>query len=681
MESDKSDKSDTYKKEQAWKDIFKRIADNVKKIKESYAQSEIVRSQFTKQIDAHQHCFKYCLDFYKAHSKDRKLLKLMHELADNLRGLLLTHRNFIQVKSNSLEQDLQKLINGMEKVGIEKADQAGLNELTILEQQSQDIIKTFTDGGGLAGEIKSANISINKAMTLYWPFLAELNAIKAKEKIKTEDIELKKIKIKKILDRLKKPTAIDIDTIELVHGIERQQDGYISFCRRVNKEHQDLAGIKLGELRQYLPQILPFLLQDSFFSVNASYRAAPYIAKDAAGKEITGLPSPWRKEVRLRYLNACYCDMDCYKTGLKWADGVREILQAQDDNIIPPASIIGRSGRGLYLLWLLTSERQGAQQRAFPQEIELYKQINKAIGWKLNKYQPRLAVDKNAHDAARILRVPGSVNTKIEGKKNQVIFQIQITSGGRVPVYTLKDLAKELDIPIMPFTSDMELSLPHLKPIISRGSAPARRQGKIATGQYRLNDLLTIAQYQSGFKKGKRWKSISYYCYFAKAAGYTLSDIQAQARQLAEQCRPAYPSEKNDTPVDKIVKDIWIKYTPQFNSDYLANFFDITPELAEELSLKSIIPAQTREQRKNQPSKQKAEQIKRRDIINQVVSKRPGNIPSLRKLQAILESKGVIAGLMTIRRDLAAIKKLLSESVSFSLPYRGGGEERGDVRE
>ena len=665
MESDKSDKSDTYKKEQTREDILKRIADNVKKINESYAQTKIEFSKFNERLDAHHYCFKHCLDFCKYHSKDRELLKLMHEIADELRGLMAAHRNHIQPKLNLFKQQRQDLINE-----VTKTETAGLNELSIMEQQLQDIIETFIiDGLCLKSEIKSANISTNDSMTKFWPFLAELNAIKKKEKSKA--------KIKKILDRLKKPTAIDIDTIELVHGIERQQDGYISFCRRVNKEHQDLAGIKLGELRQYLPQILPFLLQDSFFSVNASYRAAPYIAKDAAGKEITGLPSPWRKEVRLRYLNACYCDMDCYKTGLKWADGVREILQAQDDNIIPPASIIGRSGRGLYLLWLLTSERQGAQQRAFPQEIELYKQINKAIGWKLDKYQPRLAVDKNAHDAARILRVPGSVNTKIEGKKNQVIFQIQITSRGRVPVYTLKDLAKELDIPIMPFTSDMELSLPHLKPIISRGSAPARRQGKIATGQYRLNDLLTIAQYQSGFKKGKRWKSISYYCYFAKAAGYTLSDIQAQARQLAEQCRPAYPSEKNDTPVDKIVKDIWIKYTPQFNSDYLANFFDITPELAEKLSLKSIIPAQTREQRKNQPSKQKAEQIKRRDIINQVVSKRPGNIPSLRKLQAILESKGVIAGLMTIRRDLAAIKKLLSESVSFSLPYRGEGRGEG----
>lgn len=440
-------------------------------------------------------------------------------------------------------------------------------------------------------------------------------------------------------------TEIDIDTIELIHGIERHQDGYVSFCRKINKEHQDLAGIKVSELRQYLPEILPWILKDSYFSVNASYRSAPWINR------VTGLPSPWRKEIRLRYLNACYCDIDCYKAGLDWSNAVQIILQAQDKNIIPPSSIIARSGRGIYLLWLLTSERLGAQQRAFPQEIVLYKQINKFIIRRLAEYESKLNPD-HIHDAARILRVPGSIHTKAN---QQVNYLIQVTGGGRMPVYTLKDLAKTFNIPMIPLPTESNITWK--RQIKNRGSVPAKRQGKIATGNYRMSDLLTIAQHREGFKKGKRWKSISYFCYFAKASGYTLKDIEKQAYEIAKKCKPAYPSEKNDTPVSDIVKNIWIKYTPRFNNDTLADFFKITPELAEELNLHSIIPSQTAVKRKNEPSQQAKNRQERKKVLKDILNKRPGNRPSLRKLKLMLENEGISTNKDTIRKDSTDIFK------------------------
>lgn len=461
-----------------------------------------------------------------------------------------------------------------------------------------------------------------------------------------------------VIDVLNKDTIeIDLDTIELIYGIEREQDGYVSFCRKFNDEHQDLAGIKISELRQWFPQIQRWLLKDAYFSVNAAYRAAPYI------NSLTGLPSPWRKEIHLRYLNACYCDIDCYKGNLKWSEGVQLVLQAQDDNIIPPASIIGRSGRGVYLLWLLTSERLGAQQRASPQEIELYKQINKAIIRNLDKYKPDLSIDKQAFDASRLLRIPGSMNTKAE---EPVVFMVQVVRGGKVPVYTLAQLAEKLEIPVV-------LTLPapsktYLRAITNRGSAPGRRQGKIATGNYRLSDVLTIAQNQGGFKQGRRWKSLSYFCYFAKAAGYAFSDIQKQAGELAKNCQPSYPSETNDTPIAEVVKHIWVRYTPRFNNDYLARFFDVTPELAEELALHSIIPASIASKRAKELPPQTKTRTARRKIIKRIIHQRPGNIPSLRKLKARLEHEGLNTNIETIRKDL---KTVLFEikTVKKPLPY------------
>jgi len=457
-------------------------------------------------------------------------------------------------------------------------------------------------------------------------------------------IKIPKNKVVEILN--KKKTEIDIETIELIHGIERQQDGYISFCRKINKEHQDLSGIKISELRNYIPELLPYLLQDSYFSINASYRSAHWKSK------ITGLQGSTRKEINLKYLNACFSDLDCYKSGLDWSEAVSIILKAQDENLIPPASIIARSGRGIYLLWLLTSERLGAQQSAFPREIELYKQINRVLGRTLNAYNSKLNWDNVAISGSQILRIPGSTHTQA---KQQVNFLIQVKSGGVVPVYTLKTLAENLLIPIKPIPDNPDNF--YLRQIKNRGSYPERRQGKIAIGNYRLKDLLTISEYCGGFKQGKRWKSISYYCYFAKSAGHTLSDIQNKAYELANKCIPKYPSEPNDTPVNEIVNGIWLGKTRKFNNNFLADFFDIDSSLADKLNLHSIIPIETLEKRKSEPSRQETERKKRRELIRQIIDKNPEVKPTLVELRIMLKNHGLKAGIQTIWRDLQAVIK------------------------
>jgi len=331
------------------------------------------------------------------------------------------------------------------------------------------------------------------------------------------------------------------------------------------------------------------------------------------------------------------------------------VLQAQDENIIPPASIIVRSGRGIYLLWLLSSDRQGAQQRAFASEVVLYKQINRALIATLNDYDSRLRADMQASDAARILRVPGSEHTKAE---QPVVAQVQVVGGGQVPVFTLKQLAEFYHLPVTPRLP--ERSTQFLKPIKNRGSCPARRRGAIATGHYRLSDLLAIAQASGGVAQGKRFVSIRYLCQFARAAGYTLSDIQGAAAEFAQTCRPSYPSEESDAPVSEIVKRAWIEGRGhKLSNDALARFFQVTPELADELNLRSIIPQAVKDARDAEPSPRSQAQVRRREIVRGMIAEHPGRVPSIRSIGRKLDAADLHASTRTISRDLQAVIRSL----------------------
>lgn len=434
----------------------------------------------------------------------------------------------------------------------------------------------------------------------------------------------------------------DISKLELIHGLERQQDGYIGFCSKVNDKHHDLAGVRIDRLREYLPGILDFILEDSYFTVNASYKVKPYKSK------LTGLPAPERQEIYLRYLNATYADLDFYKAGgLDWGDMLAIIAKAQDAGRLPPASIIGRSGRGAYLLWLLTSERQGAQQRAFPEEIQTYKQINKAIIERLDAIDKRLGAD-HIYDAARILRIPGSTNTKAQQK---VEFIIQVVKG-TIPVYTLNALSCFFGLPPAQFYQIIHDDSFFGRAIKSRGSCPRRRLGREASAKYRLLDITTISAHIGGFPQGRRRKLLIKFVQIAKTAGYPYSKIFGDLKGLAAQCRPPYPSDPNDIPLQKLMDEIWLQPTRRFLNWKLAKDFDVTPEMAEELQLRSIVPETVQERRKEQISEQEQKRNERRAAIKEILEDSPAAKPSLRRMLALLSEQGIETNIETIRKDM-----------------------------
>jgi len=105
-------------------------------------------------------------------------------------------------------------------------------------------------------------------------------------------------------------------------------------------------------------------------------------------------------------LNAFYCDIDFYnEKSLKHmtAHQVLEILRGKYfDKVVPPPNLIISSGRGLNLFWVI--EPVPATKKAF----NMWRKLQDKF---LELLLP-LGADANSIDAARIFRIPGSLNSK-----------------------------------------------------------------------------------------------------------------------------------------------------------------------------------------------------------------------------------------------------------------------------
>jgi len=127
----------------------------------------------------------------------------------------------------------------------------------------------------------------------------------------------------------------------------------------------------------------------------------------------------------VKRLNALYIDIDCYKVSKTKEQVLYELEQDYFGHSIPVPTFIIDSGRGLYLIWQI-NEGAEALPRWNRVQKYLYEQL-KALG-----------ADSSALDAARVLRVPGSVNSN-NGEKVKIIEFNNVK-------YTLHEIIHEYSI-------------------------------------------------------------------------------------------------------------------------------------------------------------------------------------------------------------------------------------------
>lgn len=482
-----------------------------------------------------------------------------------------------------------------------------------------------------------------------------------------------------LVDRLAAKTGgFDLASVEAIH---RDLDAFVGFGRkpqapRIGKDGkqilwENLFSIPVSSLRLLKPEMAALIAgEDTYITVNDYHRAAPW------ANRLTGLPDVWRTEDRLRRLCACYVDLDVGRPAsekpeqrLTWREAMAEAGKLMCSGVLPQASLFARSGRGLYILWLLRDEKDSAMApRSSPNKIVTYKQINRALQDRLS----HLAPDPVAKDAARVLRTPGSYHTG--AKKDAQYIQVDESRPG--PLYTLKELAEMLDV------RTTKVSLPDgtrkmvlAEVVIYRrqtkrpGTAPKRGRGPKVLAAKRAQDIVTIEANLGGFKHGIRRLTLTIYGGFLRESGASPSEILKALQAMAENCQPSYPSEENDTPVKTIVENIQ-KFKPRFwRDEKLLKLWGITPDNEWEFDLLTILSAEVRERRKTTmggkdpsgPVAYKSERSwtkrNRRALIRYIVENNGGSLlpGGAREMTRILNDFGIKTNRQTVGEDFKAL--------------------------
>lgn len=214
--------------------------------------------------------------------------------------------------------------------------------------------------------------------------------------------------------------------------------------------------------------------------------------------------STYRRLEYLKELKALFLDVDVHKTELT----KEQVLMALDSDYlgksIPHPTFIVDSGRGLYLIWLINKVPSNA--------LPLWNAVQKFFYNKLKE----LGADRMALDATRILRVPGSINSK-SGTEVKILEEYDY-------VYDLREI--------------QENYLPELTPKPKTDTKKKRRVSKVArihnayTLHYaRLQDITKLCELRDWNMTGIREVTLFLYRYWSCCF---LSDKEEALRQTEE---------------------------------------------------------------------------------------------------------------------------------------------------
>lgn len=338
-----------------------------------------------------------------------------------------------------------------------------------------------------------------------------------------------------------------------------RHEGRVFFAR--NGDFTKAIAVDVNDLATWFPAMRNELLQDSYFGINGY-----------------PLGTKRRSAWNVSHLTACWVDIDRTE-GRTVSDMLHAINLAAESRAIPEPSITVKSGRGAWALWLLESPA-GGPELVTPElqyRKELQRSVNRALGERIQAVSDGLNVDYSTVNAARLMRVPGSINTKAGA---EVIFSFQASPerpGGLV--YTLNELAQWVGLPT-------ERPLPRER----RTPSPDRPDKQTRVwGQRRVNELERLIQDRSPITEGMRHEVIFNAARVYRGAGYEFQDTLAHILKLARNhCRPPYPANEAAAQV-KSVYDAPVKKYKLANTT-LARSLKVTPAEIEALGLKSITP-------------------------------------------------------------------------------------------
>jgi hypothetical protein len=409
----------------------------------------------------------------------------------------------------------------------------------------------------------------------------------------------------------------------------------------------DRFAIRASALDEIFPEFTAQLMRDSFVSINAGYTLADH-SNASFGR-------PKHRTEFLRYLCACYCDLDYYKLDLGRPQVIFELERMWAHGELPRASMIVDSGRGMWLLWLLHSadEPNKAHLGAYSDNpfdhLQLYTKTNKALRAKL----AHLGADP-IHDAARHIRVPGSFRGDCE---EFVQWDIKGTLGS-VNSYALKELAGVMGVRTIPRPATERKAL---SSTLRKPGSQSRAWAK--TNENRLAAISALRDLRGGgFPLSMRNRAAFLYALALKGARTPFDEIRAAVLDMGNQCEPPLSEGECRRAAMQAcrAKSVRLSYRT------MADDLDVHPSEAEVVT--QILYGNTRSgdhrffpaasrfgtvQPITTPSGGQFRETKRaarERAILQVVHEAP-TVPSIREMMRKLEAMGVPASIGTLQKE------------------------------
>ena len=275
----------------------------------------------------------------------------------------------------------------------------------------------------------------------------------------------------------------------------------------------------------------------------------------------------YRRIEYLRELNALFIDLDTYKTGFTKEQILMNLNENYFGKNIPIPNFIIDSGRGLYLIWLIKKVPSMALPLWKAAEDYFYKTLKE------------FGADRQALDATRILRIPGSINPKTH-------TEVKIIDNYDY-LYNLREIQNEY----MP-----ELSEKALK---KRGRPKkvlfVHRERSLYYA--RLQDLIKLCELREYNLKGHRELILFLYryylCYFTEDIEKSLNDtleLNNMFRQPLSQNEVRNATKSAETVFKNQSKDY------KYKNETLINLLEISNE--EQKEMKTIISKDEYKRRK-----------------------------------------------------------------------------------
>ena len=262
-------------------------------------------------------------------------------------------------------------------------------------------------------------------------------------------------------------------SIRYINCIHGESEGWITKAKISDKgykqwhyKHIQLVGLKFDEDNEYI-------------TLNTFYKT-------------------YRRIECLKELNALFIDLDTYKTGFTKEQILMNLNENYFGKNIPIPNLIIDSGRGLYLIWLIKK----VPSMALP--------LWKAIEEYFYKILKEFGADRQALDATRILRIPGSFNSKTH-------TEVKIIDNYDY-LYELREIQNE-------YMPELSEKAPKRRGRPKKVSFIYRESSLYYT---RLQDLIKLCELREYHLKGHREFILFLYryylCYFTEDTEKSLND-------------------------------------------------------------------------------------------------------------------------------------------------------------